>query len=50
MRLVRESVDGQLRYLMRFDNVVANDGGRLEITANLAVSRNIYQNIYGSAA
>lgn len=46
LRLVRESVNGQLRYLLRFDNIVGNSGGRLEITANLAVSRNIYQNVY----
>ena len=38
--------DGKQHYLLKFDNTIANYGGRLEITANLAVSRDIYQAVY----
>ena len=38
--------DGKQHYLLKFDNTIANYGGRLEITANLAVNRDIYQAVY----
>ena len=38
--------DGKFHYLLRFDNTVENRGGRLEIEANLAVNRDLYQNVY----
>lgn len=45
--LSRETLaDGKQHYLLRFDNTVANYGGRLEIEAHLAQSRVIYQNVY----
>ena len=38
--------DGRLHYVLRFDNLVENHGGRLEVAANLQQSRDIYQNVY----
>ena len=38
--------DGRTHYLLRFDNTVGNWGGRLEIAADLAQSRDLYQNVY----
>src|SRR4051794_24229157 len=39
-------VDDQYHYLLRFDNQVENHGGPLEIVANLAQTRDLYQNVY----
>ncbi len=41
--------DGRLHYVLRFDNLVENHGGRLEVAANLQQSRDIYQNVYDQA-
>ncbi len=49
MRISRELLNGSYHYLLRFDNTVVNQGGRLELTANLATSREIYQNVYDRA-
>jgi Lysyl oxidase len=38
--------DGRTHYLVRFDTVVENRGGRLEIVADLAHSRDLFQNVY----
>ncbi len=40
--------DGLTHYLLRFDNLIGNWGGRLEIVANFASSRDLYQNVYDS--
>jgi hypothetical protein len=44
----RRMSDGLTHYLLRFDNLIGNWGGRLEIVANFASSRDLYQNIYDS--
>ncbi len=46
LRITREWLNGAYHYLLRFDNTVVNQGGRLELTANLSVSRDVYQNVY----
>lgn len=46
LRVTREYLDGAYHYLLRFDNTVVNQGGRLELTADLSVSRDVYQNVY----
>ncbi|MBX3072205.1 MAG: SH3 domain-containing protein [Thermomicrobiales bacterium] len=46
LKISREWLNGAYHYLLRFDNTVVNQGGRLELTANLAVSRDVYQNVY----
>lgn len=38
--------DGKVHYLLRFDNQIENHGGRLEIVADLSVSRDLYQNVF----
>ncbi|GIW04898.1 MAG: hypothetical protein KatS3mg059_1518 [Thermomicrobiales bacterium] len=44
----RRFSDGLTHYLLRFDNLIGNWGGRLEIVANFASSRDLYQNVYDS--
>ncbi len=47
IHLTRERLDdGQLHYLLRFDNTVGNLGGPFEITAEIGYGSPIYQNIY----
>lgn len=38
--------DGRTHYLLRFDNLVGNYGGRLEIVADLETNRDLFQNVY----
>lgn len=38
--------DGKDHYLLRFDNIIENRGGRLEIVADLSKSRDLFQNVY----
>lgn len=40
--------DKKTHVLLRFDNTIENRGGRLEITANLNSSRDLYQQVYDS--
>src|SRR5215207_2917986 len=47
IHLTRERLDdGNLHYLLRFDNTVGNKGGPFEITAEIGYGSPIYQNIY----
>ncbi len=41
-----ELEDGKTHHVVRFDNLVENWGGPLEITANFATSRDLYQDVY----
>jgi len=44
----RRFSSGSTHYLLRFDNLIGNWGGRLDIVANFASSRDLYQNVYDS--
>ncbi len=47
LHLTRERLgDGDLHYLLRFDNTVGNLGGPFEIVAEIGYGSPIYQNIY----
>jgi uncharacterized protein YraI len=47
LHLTRERLDdGQLHYLIRFDNAVGNLGGPFEITAEIGYGSPIYQRLY----
>ncbi len=51
IHLTRERLaDGNLHYLLRFDNTVGNLGGPFEITAQIGYGSPIYQNFYNKLA